>query len=101
MGEMSKFQILLLGIFTFFIVAGVMSFALYKGLSQSEHPLVTVWGTLPAVYFDTLSETVEYKASGIRIDYFEKSATSFDSEFVNALAEGKGPDLVLLPQNLL
>ncbi len=101
MADMSRFQILLIGIFLFFIVAGVLVFSLYQGANRSERAQIVLWGTLPGSVFQDISETEEYKASGLNLVYVEKDTVAFDRDFVNALAEGRGPDLILIPHDFL
>src|SRR5579871_6623879 len=43
--KMSNFQLLFLGIFAVFIIAGVIAFALYSAKPNSVGPVV-IWGTL-------------------------------------------------------
>ncbi len=101
MGEMSRFQIILLALFVFFIIGGVLAFSLYQGSKQNAHPQVVLWGTLSEQMFRTMFDSGEYRSSGLNVFYVEKDAVTFDRDFVNALAEGKGPDLVLMPQDLI
>lgn len=98
---MTRFQILLLGIFTFFIVAGVLIFATFQGFGGKQSPPVLLWGTLPEEIIRNLAENEVFKQSGVQINYLEKDPATLDRDFVEALAEGRGPDLILLPQNLL
>ena len=101
MGQTSRFQLILLAFFVIFIIAGVLVFSLYQGLNSKEREQVLLWGTIPESLFRAVAETDEYKATGIKVFYVEKNADSFESEFVNALAEGRGPDLILMPHDLL
>jgi len=95
---MSNFQIVVIGIFIVFIIAGVLTFASFGGFGGggTSYANVTVWGTLPQETMDNL-----IKKNTINAVYVEKDPATFESDFVNALAEGSGPDVVLLPQNLI
>ncbi len=100
---MSKFQIITIFIFILAIIAGVTSFALYKGNSgTSSLPAITIWGTFPA---NTFNEYVANINSGLtqsmKITYVQKRADSFNSDFVNALALGQGPDAILIPSDMM
>jgi ABC-type glycerol-3-phosphate transport system substrate-binding protein len=95
---MSKFQIVLLGVFGFFILAAVLVFSLYKG-SSSVEAQVTVWGTLPAPAFETLLRDAPFTNSDVNIQYKEMGATNIQTAFTEALATGQGPDLIILTQD--
>ncbi len=93
---MSNFKIALTAIFAICIVVAIGIFALSRTSTAGTANLV-VWGTL-----DTEVFTVAYKNSSlsssklIRISYVKKSPATFDQEFVEALANGTGPDMVML-----
>jgi ABC-type glycerol-3-phosphate transport system substrate-binding protein len=94
---MSNFKIAVLAIFSVSIVIGIALFAMYRAGSGQTTYNLTVWGVLPQDQFQTL-----YKASSvsknkfITVNYIQKNATDFDTDFVQALADGVGPDVVLL-----
>lgn len=93
---MSKFQVILTGVFGVFIVLGVIIFSAYEGSSGNAVPIV-IWGTLPPSQFDSIvKETSLYQSDLYNIQYVEKSLENFDSAFVEALASGSGPDLFML-----
>lgn len=109
MKEKKGFQTALLGIFGFFIFAGVLAFAgLLPGFSSkpgNENLFlgnVVIWGTVPQ---ETLAQVVEefnnVNKETVTIAYIEKSKGTFESELVEALAEGTGPDVILLPHDLI
>lgn len=97
---MSKFQLILLGVFGFFIVAAVMVFALYRG-SGSEQFKVVVWGSLPAEDFRAFlnAQSLADQNFPIDITYVEKPVATLERDFTEALAQGDGPDLVVLRQD--
>ncbi len=102
----SKFQFALLGGFIVLFVLGFLAFSgrlpLPQGKNKVNYGAVTVWGTLPgSVVQRVLGEQLQGNDS-INITYIEKSPATFQSEFVNALAVGGGPDLIIVSQeNLL
>ena len=50
---MSKFQIILTGIFVACIVGGVIAFATFRGSnSTTELPSISIWGTFPSTVFN-------------------------------------------------
>lgn len=98
---MSTFKIVLVGIFAFFAVIGVFVFASYGGADKATVPEVTIWGTLPAESVSDYVRIINNQSTVIGATYVEIAPSNFKERFVNALAEGKGPDLVLLPDDLL
>jgi len=101
--KISKFQIIVLAIFGIFIVAGVASFALYKGSNSSDSiPTVTIWGTFPSDTFNLYVAKINVSLSQpLTINYIQKSPDTFSQEFVAALARGIGPDGLLIPVDML
>jgi len=101
MENTSRFQIVLLGAFVFFIVIGVLIFANFQSTGNQKSPPITTWGVLPDSLIRPILESPDFLATGVTIIYVEKNPATFDREFVEALAEGRGPDLIIIPQNLL
>ncbi|MDR3558683.1 MAG: extracellular solute-binding protein [Candidatus Pacebacteria bacterium] len=99
---MTKFQIIVLAIFIVAIIGGAIAFATYKSGQSTTLPAVTMWGTLPA---DTISKYVQEinlaRSQQLQVNYVQIDPTNFNTTFINALASGSGPDVVLLPQDLL
>lgn len=94
---MTKFQLILTGIFGVFLIGGVIIFSAYRGSSE-DTVTVVVWGTIPQVSFgNIIEETPLYQNKQYNIQYVEKSAENFDSDFIESLASGVGPDLFMLP----
>lgn len=97
---MSRFQIVLMAVFGFFIVAAVVAFALYKGGSSSAVGKITVWGDIPTQDFSYLLSINSFQQDqDISISYVEKSAETLESDFTEGLADGTGPDLIILTQD--
>jgi ABC-type glycerol-3-phosphate transport system substrate-binding protein len=96
---MSKFQIILLALFGFFILAAVLVFSLYKGGNSSQQATVTVWGTLPANVVNGLTRSAPFRNTETSIQYRELSPATLQAAFTEALAVGEGPDLIILPQD--
>ncbi len=93
---MTKFQIILTGIFGFFIVIGIVIFSAYRG-SGEEAVNLTIWGTMSSQSFDTVVKSVGlHQNKQFNIIYVEKSEQNFDTDFIEALASGVGPDIVML-----
>ncbi|MCU0678401.1 MAG: extracellular solute-binding protein [Candidatus Pacebacteria bacterium] len=63
---------------------------------------VEIWGTLPEdAFYQTLKPIVEVQPAYAVISYREINPNTFDNDLLNALAEDRGPDLVLLPHEEL
>ena len=95
MNKSNTFQIILLGLFGFFIIVGMASFILFRG-SGSENVSVVIWGTMPSSTFTEVASVITDADDRIKISYAEKSPETFDSEFIEALAVGRAPDIILL-----
>lgn len=101
---MSKFQIIILAIFVVCLGIGVAVFATYRGSgsSSTQLPAITIWGTFPADIFNQyVSEINQSLAQPLKITYISKSQSSFPTDFIAALARGKGPDAILIPVDML
>jgi len=94
-------QYVLLGVFAAAAIGFVAFISLYRGGSGSAEGLnltgFTIWGTLPQEHvLPVLNKLIEQDISYENIAYFERDPINFIDEFVNAVASGRGPDLVLL-----
>lgn len=105
MKKTSTFQTIILVVFGVFIVVGMAYFSLGAGSGGDEDATklksnITIWGVLPReVVTEALSDIFQENAA--KILYEEKREGVFDRELVEALASGVGPDMILLPQNLI
>ncbi len=98
---MSKFQVILLCVFGAFILVAVLLFSLSKG-STKNVASVLIWGDIPQTSFDSiLAQSGVGTDKTVSITYQAISKDNFDSEFTEALAEGKGPDLIIIPLDKL
>ncbi len=94
---MSKFQIALMAVFGFFILAAVLVFSLYRGGASSSSASITVWGSMPASAWGTVLNNAPFNQDKkLLIRYVEKEASSLADDFTEALAQGQGPDLIVL-----
>src|SRR3989344_562733 len=97
MDNLSTFKIFLLGIFGVCIIVGVAIFALSKASPSAGAANLTIWGTINPDAFEAA-----YRASSltgnknIKISYIKKDEATFDADFVESLAQGMGPDIVIL-----
>lgn len=93
---MTKFQLIITGVFGLFIIFGVAVFSTYRGSTENAVNVV-VWGTIPqGVFEDILQKTSLYQSKEYNVTYVQKNEESFDKDFVEALASGVGPDLFML-----
>lgn len=100
MKEMSTFKIVVIAIFAVCIVVGIALFALSKSSSSVQAANLVVWGTVsPDVFNSAYKNSTLSKNKAIQISYLKKDPSSFDADFVEALAEGVGPDIVILRED--
>jgi ABC-type glycerol-3-phosphate transport system substrate-binding protein len=100
--SMSKFQIILIGLFVVFIVGGMVAFSLFKGRNSNNVPTITIWGTVDGGTFSSFADRVVFKNKNhVQIRYREIPVASFDSTLLEALATGRGPDAILVGQDSL
>jgi ABC-type glycerol-3-phosphate transport system substrate-binding protein len=102
---MKSFQTILLIIFAFFVVIAVLIFsgafggnANNKAASSAE---VSMWGTVPAEVISSIVLQALNAGEELNIKYVQKNESNIESDLVNALASGVGPDLVLAPHTLI
>lgn len=89
-------------IFGVFIILGVIIFSASRGSDTRPENKVTIWGTLSQADFNSmLKEHPVGEKKEFSITYVQKRATEFDQDFIEALADGKGPDIVFLPHDSL
>lgn len=100
---MSPFKIILTSVFAVFIIVGIAVFALSKSSSlTSGSSNLVVWGTIPTESFDkALYESSISGSRDISVTYIKKDVSTFDAEFVEAVADGVGPDIVIFREDSL
>lgn len=98
MKNFSIIQVVLTGISVVAIAAAVIMFSLFRGGSAgSSNGTVVMWGTLSRSSIDGTINELE--SQGVKFDglkYEEKDPATFEQEVLKAIAEQKGPDLILL-----
>ncbi len=100
MKDLSKFQLILIIFLSISIVAGLIVLSLSRG-SSKERPLgrVVMWGTENQVLFNSFLADTFKSDKTLQVTYVEKSKANFDQSLVEAIADGVGPDVVLLPES--
>ncbi len=98
---MSKFQLALTAVFVICIIGGVVAFATYKSSSTDNAlPPISIWGSFPAITFNDYIQKLNLTlATPIAIQYTEISQSNFRQNFIEALANGGGPDAILIRQD--
>ncbi len=103
--NLRPFQIILLGIFGALAVGGVILFSVFRGFGGEENPYgtsVEIWGTLDGRAFDTVLNALGDEDDNFQVvSYSEKDPRTFRDELINAVAEGRGPDAIVLSHDML
>lgn len=98
MKNISIVQAIIFAVMGLAIIAAVFIFAFSRNSSnQTVYSEVTIWGTLPQEIMEDLF--IENSENFNHITYEEIEESAFQDELVSALAEGRGPDMVLLREN--
>lgn len=100
--NLRPFQIVLLGVFTFFAFLSLILLGGYEREQTTEElaygQQVIIWGTLDRDTFDDVFRDVTQEDKAFQVvQYEEIDEREFDNEFVNAIAEGRSPDMIVLP----
>lgn len=104
---MKNLQIIISVAFALFIIIGVFVFAGIIPSPKAEKEKATsgkvlIWGTADRDIMDELiHQNIPSKYSNLSVKYSQHSPDTFANDLVEALASGAGPDLVLLPQDLI
>ena len=95
------FQVILLCIFGGCAIAGVLIFALAVGRGNGNTiGNVVIWGTFDGNQItDMLRTEADADSSLLGVTYVQKDADTYISTITDALASGKGPDLIILRQD--
>ncbi len=96
-------------IFTIFAVLGLLSLFIISNYKPKTKPgvvslggAVEIWGTMPAEAVEAVLRPLGDNDPAWRaVSYSYKSPSQFNSEFLEALADNRAPDLVLIPHEEL
>lgn len=99
------FEIVVLAGFAGLFVLGLV-FVNILGPSKKEPEIVIgsvdIWGTVPVTVFqEVFRDLQEVNDDFLATAYRQIDARSFDDELINAIAEGRGPDLIFIPHTKL
>lgn len=91
-------QSILIGVSVVAIVIAVVMFSTFRGSSSgSTNGTTIVWGTFAESKFEEGLKLLEANGSDVEgITYIEKDSETIEADLLKAMAEGKGPDLVIL-----
>ncbi len=99
-----NFQIIILIVFIAAAVLGVFVFSgaipLGNDNSTDAQGTVILWGTVKSQLIYSLLEDFNRINATFTVKYVEKSADTFDNDLLEALAEGKGPDMFFITDDL-
>ncbi len=96
---MTKFQLILSGVFGFFLLVGILIFAMARPNSGGKANVV-VWGSIPQASFSRVLMNIPLnKDNRVQISYKYVRDIDFDTQFIEALARGEGPDVVMIGQD--
>jgi len=102
---MSPFRLIILAIFILFAAVGFAIFAGvgdFFGSKKGANVPIQIWGTIDHRVMKVLLEDIRDTHKNFDfVSYVEKDPRTFESEFVEVLATGRGPDLMLLPHDLI
>ncbi len=106
MNNMRPFEIILIGFFGVVAVTGLIFLSLYQSKPSAEEQLygdkVVIWGMFDQGSMDDfLFEMTNVSKAFKVVSYTQIDPRNFENEFINAVAEGNAPDLIMIPHSLL
>ncbi len=100
----NKFKTILLAVFGFLFLVGLIAFSTFKAGPSSNTPTVNVsiWGTVDKNIFNNFIALLKTNQNLIlKLTYTQKSIDTIDNDILEAIATGKAPDTILIPQELM
>lgn len=99
--KLSTFQLFFLAAMVVITVGGVLVFANHGGVGgKTTLGKVVIWGTVDEVMMsNTFRDMKALNKDFNDVSYVKKNPGTYTDDLVNAMASGKGPDLVILPQD--
>ncbi len=89
-------QAILIGVSIVAILTAVVMFSVSRGPnSGSNGEMALIWGTISEDLFNQVALELESEKD-LNLRYVEKNPATIEDELLRAMAEGTGPDLVLL-----
>jgi ABC-type glycerol-3-phosphate transport system substrate-binding protein len=100
-----NFQFIVLGVCILIAIVGVISFSVFgksKGNNQGPQSPILIWGTESGEYMtELISRTSSRLNADFRVTYVQKNRDTFDTELIEELARGSGPDIILVSHDRL
>jgi ABC-type glycerol-3-phosphate transport system substrate-binding protein len=103
----SAFQAILIGVFIFAIIIAVLVFSgaipTPGGKTEAEKITgsVTIWGILPQQEMNDLVDNINKTVKTYTILYIQKKPDEFIPDLVNAIAAGRGPDIITFDPSMI
>ncbi len=105
MNKTGNFQLIVLIVFIVGAVFGILVFSGLINIGNKSSTVVqgsaVLWGTVKFTSIAPALETFSLANPTLNVQYVEKNPLTFDQELLEALAEGKGPDMFILPDDLI
>ncbi len=89
------------------IFAALLSILIFSGKiplgNAKDKPVgeVVLWGTVDEVQMNTIVQEFNPQAKTYQVRYTEIPATQFSQKLLEALANGTGPDMIIVPHQLI
>src|SRR3989344_3478385 len=96
----TPFQIIVIAVFGVLIAVSFLILFVSKGGSSSQQATeLSLWGIIYADDIQKVLVGTNAEKSGLRVTYRQIDGSSFDRELIEAIASGKGPDAIIIPQD--
>ncbi|MBP6924042.1 MAG: carbohydrate ABC transporter substrate-binding protein [Candidatus Pacebacteria bacterium] len=103
--KLRPFELGLVVVFLGLIITALIFLSAYKKPENTDGPVVgvvSIWGVLPQeVVAPILSEIIKADEAYDQVSYRSVEIDRFNDELVNALADGQGPDIILISHEQL
>ena len=101
---MKNFQLISIIVFIALAIFGILVFSGAIPIGKSDTPgaagTVVLWGTIKQTIMTSLIEQFNNVNKAFVVKYVQKDVDTFDQDLLEALADGTGPDMFFLPDNL-
>ncbi|MFN3188478.1 MAG: extracellular solute-binding protein [Candidatus Paceibacteria bacterium] len=104
--KLRPFELVMVTVFGVMGLVALVLLSTYSAPSSRETPLISgsvlIWGTVDSnAFYNILRPLYDTVPAYRQITYVQKNASTFDSDLINALADGVGPDILFLPHEQL
>src|ERR1035437_8139345 len=98
----NKFKLVLMGVFAFLILLGLIAFSTFKSTSATNSKVdINIWGVIDKTTFDNyITQFKQDNNYEFKLTYTYKSLDTIDGDLIEAIATGKAPDAILIPHTL-